>query len=150
MKSTDRSHARARHALVFAADSPSRRRIPAIAVIAAAAVSLAACSPSSDEPSADVIAKDFVKCEMDAIRTFNHRPSDLTDDAATSYLYACMRAVGYDLKVTRICTFGDTIVRPTMEECYQSRRAHIEQTKRIFSKGLDAELAALDGRKPKE
>jgi hypothetical protein len=74
MKSTDRSHARARHALFFAADSPSRRRIPAIAVIAAAAVSLAACSPSSDEPSADVIAKDFVKCEMDAIRTFNDRP----------------------------------------------------------------------------
>ena len=78
-----------------------------------------ACKPTTE--SAD---KQFGLCEMDAIKNMGYRQGDW-DGPAGRYLYACMRAAGFDPKSRKTpqegyCTFGD-MRRIVLPECYQSK-----------------------------
>ena len=80
-------------------------------------LAIAACTPA-----AETTAKQFAVCEMDAIKNVGYQQGDWSSPAGR-YLYACMRAAGYDLKSHKTpqegyCTFGD-MRRIVLPECYQ-------------------------------
>jgi hypothetical protein len=86
-------------------------------VLTVIAVCVAACTPSGE-----TISRQFARCEMDAIKNANYTQGDW-DSPGGRYLYACMRAGGYDLKSHKTpeegyCTFGD-MRRIVMPECYK-------------------------------
>ena len=75
--------------------------------------------PVGFDPNA---AKQFGACEMQAIEKMNYHQGDY-DGPAGRYLYACMRAAGFDLKSHKTpaegyCTLGD-MRRIVLPECYQ-------------------------------
>jgi hypothetical protein len=66
--------------------------------------------------------KQFGACEMQAIEKMNYQQGDWSGPAGR-YLYACMRAAGFDLRSDKTpaegyCTFGD-MRRIVLPECYQ-------------------------------
>ena len=79
--------------------------------------------PECYKPYANSGAKQFALCEADAIKNMDYQQGDW-DGPAGRYLYACMRAAGYDLKSQKAgegyCTLGDKriIVLP---ECYEPK-----------------------------
>jgi hypothetical protein len=80
--------------------------------------------PECYGPYPESAAKQFGRCEMDAIKNMGYEQGDY-DGPAGRYLYACMRAAGYGLKSQKrgegYCTPGDKqiIVIP---ECYQPQK----------------------------
>jgi len=93
------------------------------------AIGIAACAPSSGQQEAPKsISQQFALCEMDAIKTTGWQDGDFYSQAGR-YLYACMRAAGYDLIFPRKpdgtpdlhaegrCQFGD-MQRIVLPECY--------------------------------
>jgi hypothetical protein len=90
-----------------------------ISLIMLATLTLAVCSAHAQENTA---ARQFGRCEMDAIKNMGYQQGDW-DGPAGRYLYACMRAAGYDLKSHKTpqegyCTFGD-MRRIVLPECYK-------------------------------
>ncbi len=88
-----------------------------ITILIGLALATGACTPS-----AQTTAKQFGTCEMDAIKNMGYQQGDY-DGQAGRYLYACMRAAGYDLKSHRTpqdgyCTSWD-MRRIVLPECYQ-------------------------------
>ena len=72
--------------------------------------------------SDDDAAKQFGACEMQVIEKMEYRQGDW-DGPAGRYLYACMRAAGYDLKSHKTpaegyCTQWD-MKRIVLPECYK-------------------------------
>jgi hypothetical protein len=68
-------------------------------------------------------ARQFGACEMQAIEKMNYEQGDWYGPAGR-YLYACMRAAGFDLKSHKTpaegyCTFGD-MRRIVLPECYEA------------------------------
>jgi hypothetical protein len=68
-------------------------------------------------------ARQFGACEMQAIEKMNYQQGDWSGPAGR-YLYACMRAAGFDLKSHKTpaegyCTLGD-MQRIVLPECYEA------------------------------
>ena len=85
-----------------------------VVLMLVALLAVGACTRSAD--------KQFALCEMDAIKNMGYQQGDW-DGPAGRYLYACMRAAGYDLKSHKTpqegyCTFGD-MRRIVLPECYE-------------------------------
>jgi hypothetical protein len=99
-------------------------------IVAALAIGIGACTPSGDQQEAPkTISQHFALCEMDAIKTTGWKEGDFYSQAGR-YLYACMRAAGYelispkkpdgtpDLHAEGPCQFGD-MQRIVLPECYK-------------------------------
>lgn len=85
---------------------------------------VAALAIGADQASADDVTRQFGRCEMDAIKNMGYQQGDWYGPAGR-YLYACMRAAGYDLKSHKTpnegyCTFGD-MRRIVLPECYEPK-----------------------------
>jgi hypothetical protein len=92
-----------------------------ITILIGPALAIGACTPS-----AQTTAKQFAACEMDAIKSMGYQQGDWSSPEGR-YLYACMRAAGYDLKSHNTpkegyCTFGD-MRRIVLPECYQPMKS---------------------------
>ncbi|WP_316178357.1 MULTISPECIES: hypothetical protein [unclassified Bradyrhizobium] len=79
---------------------------------------------AASEASANEAERQFARCEMDAIKNMEWQQGDWYGPAGR-YLYACMRAAGFDLVSHRTpeeghCTFGD-MRRIVLPECYKAR-----------------------------
>ena len=81
--------------------------------------------PECYEPYGDSRTKQFGLCEMDAIKNMGYEQGDY-DGPGGHYLYACMRAAGYELKSHKTykegyCTPGDKRIT-LLPECYQPQQ----------------------------